>query len=132
MDLPHVAIMSTQIWHIRFSPKNTLKFLLTHGNISFILIIDQKNCMVIASDNTHIVNQKMKLYFVDFFISSTIHVVCDYGCMQLDFADWYDFTHICHSRLKSSCKHQSQNPKFLLVIVSKMTHLQDLNGRVIN
>jgi hypothetical protein len=41
--------------------------MLTHGNVSFTFITNQNNHMVVANDNIHIVNQKMKLYFVDFF-----------------------------------------------------------------
>jgi hypothetical protein len=104
---------------------------LTHGNISCILIIDQNICMVIANDNTHIVNQKMKLYSVNFFISSIIHVVCDLVACNLTLVI-DGILVICRLWLKSSCKHQSQNLNFLLVIVNKITHLQDLNGRVIN
>jgi hypothetical protein len=40
---------------------------LTHGNVSFIFITNQNNHMVITIDDIHIVSQKMKLYFVDFF-----------------------------------------------------------------
>jgi hypothetical protein len=47
--------------------------MLTHGNVSFTFITNQNNHMVITNDNIHIVNQKMKLYFVDFFF---IHNPC--------------------------------------------------------
>lgn len=45
-----------------------------HGNVSFTFITNQNNHMVIINDNIHIVNQKMKLYFVDFFFP--IHNPC--------------------------------------------------------
>lgn len=50
-----------------------------HGNVSFTFITNQNNHMVIINDNIHIVSQKMKLYFVDFFFPSIIHVICNYG-----------------------------------------------------
>jgi hypothetical protein len=44
--------------------------MLTHGNVSFILFTNQNNHMVVTNDNIHIISQKMKLYFVDFFFRS--------------------------------------------------------------
>jgi len=43
--------------------------------------------------------KKIKSYFVDFFLSFTIHVICNYRCMQL----------------KSNCQHQLLNLVFILV-----------------
>jgi len=62
--------------------------MLTHGNISFILIVEQKSCMVVANDDTHTINQRIEIVLVDIFLSSTICVICGYDHMELDFWDF--------------------------------------------
>jgi hypothetical protein len=39
--------------------------------------------MLVANDNTYIINQSEKMYFDEFYFASKDHVVCDYGQMQL-------------------------------------------------
>jgi hypothetical protein len=41
--------------------------MLTHGNVSFTFITNRNNHMVVTNNIIHIVSQKMKLYFVNFF-----------------------------------------------------------------
>jgi hypothetical protein len=53
-----------------------------HGNTSLAPIVHQKNCILVTKDNMYMVNQKMKVYFVDFvFIQNSssfaINVTCD-------------------------------------------------------
>ncbi len=36
-------------------------------NTSFVANVEQISCMVIVNNDTYLVNQKMKSYFVDFF-----------------------------------------------------------------
>jgi hypothetical protein len=48
----------------------------------FMLDVDQISCMIVANNNTYIVNQKMELYFVSFFFHPksmlfVIMVTCD-------------------------------------------------------
>jgi len=86
--------------------------MLTHGNISFILIVDQKECMVVANDNTHTISQRIEIILVHNFLSSTIHVICVMVTWNLIFGILvYMFFAI-----KSSCKYQSQNLISFLVI----------------
>lgn len=47
-----------------------------------VLDVDQISCMIVANNNTYIVNQKMKSYFVSFFFHPksmlfAIMVACD-------------------------------------------------------
>jgi hypothetical protein len=66
--------------------KTILKYpkMLSHDNTSFDVNVDQINCMIIANNNSYMISQKMKLYFINFFFSkSKIHVICDYGYTQL-------------------------------------------------
>jgi hypothetical protein len=37
----------------------------------------QKNYILVASDNTYITSEKMKIYFVDYFFHPKFVVVCD-------------------------------------------------------
>jgi hypothetical protein len=53
----------------------------THVNTSFV--VHQINCMLVANDNMYIFNQRMKMYFVDFYFSSKDHVVCDYSLIYV-------------------------------------------------
>ncbi len=85
MDLPLVIMMNTQIGHLGFFSKiilnnKIIKIVDTWQHIIHF-IVDQISHMVIANNNTHTITQRMKPYFVDFFLSSTIHVICDYGHM---------------------------------------------------
>jgi hypothetical protein len=41
--------------------------MLACANTSFVVSVEQISCMVIVNNNTYLVNQKMKSYFVDFF-----------------------------------------------------------------
>lgn len=57
--------------------------MLSYDNTSFDVNVDQINCMIIANNNSYRISQKMKLYFINIFFSSKIHVICDYGYTQL-------------------------------------------------
>ncbi len=50
---------------------------MSHGNILFVVNIDQINHMLVAIDNMYTINQKMKMYFVDFNFPSKDHVICN-------------------------------------------------------
>jgi aminoglycoside phosphotransferase family enzyme len=58
--------------------------MLPHGNTSFFFVsAKQISCMLIANNNMYIINQRMKMYFVDFYFPSKDHIICNYGQMQL-------------------------------------------------
>lgn len=41
--------------------------MLACANTSFVANVEQISCMVIVNNDTYLVNQKMKSYFVEFF-----------------------------------------------------------------
>ncbi len=55
--------------------------MLPHVNTSFVANVDQINHMLFANENTCTFNQRMKMYFVDFYFPCKDDVVCDYGRM---------------------------------------------------
>ncbi len=50
---------------------------------SFVVNVDQINHMSITNDNMYTFNQRMKMFFVDFYFSYKDHVGYNYGCMWL-------------------------------------------------
>jgi hypothetical protein len=54
----------------------TIKSCATWQHI-FVLIIHQKSCILVASDNMYMTSQRMKAYFIDFFFHPKFVVVCD-------------------------------------------------------
>jgi hypothetical protein len=50
---------------------------------SFAVNVEQINHMLIANDNMYTFNQRMQMYFVDFYFSFKDHVNYNYGCMRL-------------------------------------------------
>lgn len=54
--------------------------MLPHVNTSFVANVYQINRMLFANENTYTFNQRMKVYFVDFYFPCKDDV-CDYGCM---------------------------------------------------
>jgi hypothetical protein len=57
--------------------------MLPHVNTSFVVNVDQINRMLFANENTYMFNQRMKVYFVDFYFPCKDHVVCNYDHMWL-------------------------------------------------
>jgi hypothetical protein len=55
--------------------------MLPHVNTSFVVNVDQINRMLFANENTYMFNQRMKVYFVDFYFPCKDHVVCNYDHM---------------------------------------------------
>ncbi len=42
--------------------------ILPNVNTSFVVIVDQINCMLVTNDNMYMFNQKMKTYFVECYV----------------------------------------------------------------
>ncbi len=49
----------------------------THGNLSLGPIVHQKSHILVINDNTYMANQRMKVYFVNFFLHSKFLVICN-------------------------------------------------------
>jgi hypothetical protein len=67
--------------------------------MSLNLIVDQNSHMVVANDNTHMVNQRTKSFFIDFFFfhPQSMAFVTMVAC-NLTFV--VDINHLCCLQLK--------------------------------